>query len=177
MRTAVMKRLGKAKEDQKGFTLIELLAVIVILAVIAAIAVPLIGNLINKSKTDSDVATARQIYDASRLYITSEMAGDPTGGSHGLIIPVIHGANSWATHGLQTEGYLDNNLVLPSNKEAITGGNVVYSTTGELQYVSIITANKTIYVSAEDVLAGEGEAQSATPSGVTVPTAPASPRS
>ncbi|MDG0814609.1 type II secretion system protein [Cohnella rhizosphaerae] len=109
MRTAVMKRLGKAKEDQKGFTLIELLAVIVILAVIAAIAVPLIGGIINKSKKDSDISTARQIYDAARLYVTSELGGDTKGsGSSNVEVAITT---------LQTKDYLDDNLVLPSTKK------------------------------------------------------------
>lgn len=46
---AIKRRLSK-EENQKGFTLIELLAVIVILGIIAVIAIPLIGNVINNSK-------------------------------------------------------------------------------------------------------------------------------
>lgn len=38
------------KKNEKGFTLIELLAVIVILAVIALIATPIVMNVINKSR-------------------------------------------------------------------------------------------------------------------------------
>lgn len=72
---AIKRRLSK-EENQKGFTLIELLAVIVILGIIAVIAIPMIGGIINKSKTDADLATARQLYDASRMYIMGELDGD-----------------------------------------------------------------------------------------------------
>jgi type IV pilus assembly protein PilA len=44
---------GKKMKSKKGFTLIELLAVIVILAVIALIATPLIMNVINDAKKNS----------------------------------------------------------------------------------------------------------------------------
>ena len=44
------KLLQKRLKNEKGLTLVELLAVIVILGVIAAIAVPSIGNIIENSR-------------------------------------------------------------------------------------------------------------------------------
>lgn len=67
----MLKNLRKRLKDQKGLTLIELLAVIVILGIIAAIAVPSIGGLINKTKEDAKVAEAVQIVNAAKLYITT----------------------------------------------------------------------------------------------------------
>ncbi|RFB17688.1 prepilin-type N-terminal cleavage/methylation domain-containing protein [Bacillus sp. HNG] len=64
--------LKKYLKNQKGLTLIELLAVIVILGIIAAIAVPTIGNVINKTKLDAVRADALQVFEASSLAITSE---------------------------------------------------------------------------------------------------------
>jgi type IV pilus assembly protein PilA len=58
----------KAKE-QKGFTLIELLAVIVILGIIAAIAIPAIGNVISKSEKKAQVQDALLIINAAKLYV------------------------------------------------------------------------------------------------------------
>lgn len=43
---------------KKGFTLIELLAVIIILGIIALIAVPKVGNVINESKQRAAIVTA-----------------------------------------------------------------------------------------------------------------------
>jgi prepilin-type N-terminal cleavage/methylation domain len=106
----VMKRL---KKEEKGFTLIELLAVIVILAVIAVIAVPLIGKIIDNTKKDADVATARQVYDAARLYVTGELNGSFSGATAGSGITVTF-------DDLVKNGYMSADTVLPSTKATIS---------------------------------------------------------
>lgn len=133
---AIKRRLSK-EENQKGFTLIELLAVIVILGIIAVIAIPLIGNIITNSRADSDVATARQIYDAARLYVIGEENGDFTSK-----VVIVDGATSPATDLVGT-GYLDNNLVLPSTKGAITAGTVTFNAEGQLGALSLTVIGAT----------------------------------
>ncbi|RHW40641.1 prepilin-type N-terminal cleavage/methylation domain-containing protein [Neobacillus notoginsengisoli] len=63
----MFKSLKKKMKDQRGLTLIELLAVIVILGIIAAIAIPAIGGLISKTKDDAKVSEALQIISAAKL--------------------------------------------------------------------------------------------------------------
>lgn len=58
----------KKLKDQRGLTLIELLAVIVILGIIAAIAVPAIGNLISNTEKKATVAEGIQIINAAKMY-------------------------------------------------------------------------------------------------------------
>ena len=58
---------------KKGFTLIELLAVIVILAIIALIATPLVLNTIDKAKKGAAKASALEYMNAVELYIVSSM--------------------------------------------------------------------------------------------------------
>ena len=52
------------KQNKKGFTLIELLAVIVILAIIALIATPIILNMINKARLNAAKSSTLGFIDA-----------------------------------------------------------------------------------------------------------------
>ncbi|MFT9599055.1 type IV pilin protein [Mesobacillus sp.] len=63
----MFKAIKKKMKDQRGLTLVELLAVVVILGIVSAIAVPSIGGIINKTKDDAKVAEALQIINAAKL--------------------------------------------------------------------------------------------------------------
>jgi type IV pilus assembly protein PilA len=62
----------KLLKNEKGLTLIELLAVIVILAIISAIAVPAIGNIIENTRYNAAKADAVNVLNAANLYFTDE---------------------------------------------------------------------------------------------------------
>ena len=57
----------------KGFTLIELLAVIVILAIIALIATPIIMNVISESRKSAAVDSAYGAIEGVKLYVAQQM--------------------------------------------------------------------------------------------------------
>ena len=67
------------KLNKKGFTLIELLAVIVILAVIALIATPLIMGTITKARKNSAVDSAYGYMKAVEQAVGEKQLEDPTG--------------------------------------------------------------------------------------------------
>ncbi|HHD2751975.1 TPA: prepilin-type N-terminal cleavage/methylation domain-containing protein [Clostridium perfringens] len=58
------------RSKKKGFTLIELIIVIAIIAILAAIAIPNFLAIQRKAKVNADIATAKNIYDATSALIT-----------------------------------------------------------------------------------------------------------
>ncbi|WP_172247705.1 prepilin-type N-terminal cleavage/methylation domain-containing protein [Saccharibacillus endophyticus] len=152
----VWSKMGK---DEKGFTLIELLAVLVIIAIIAVIAIPLIGNIINNSRTNADLATARQVYDASRLYVTDKLNGDFQGTG---TPPTVTVNVSSTTNSLQADGFLEKGLYLPSTKKAITSGSVIYQNgqlkaSGTAVTISDGTTDGTKNFTAAEILSSTAE--------------------
>jgi type IV pilus assembly protein PilA len=74
----MFKKLGSKLKEQKGFTLIELLAVIVILGIIAAIAIPAISNVISKSETKATAQEGVSIINAAKMYVAEHPGNEPT---------------------------------------------------------------------------------------------------
>ncbi|MBT2660632.1 type II secretion system protein [Bacillus sp. ISL-45] len=110
----MLKAIKKKMKDQRGLTLVELLAVVVILGIISAIAVPSIGNIIEKSKEDAHKSTAIQMLNAARLAVTNN---EP----EITFSDVTESTDKKATVKLSTlesKGYIEN-VVNPSDK---TGG-------------------------------------------------------
>lgn len=61
-------------KNKQGFTLIELLAVIVILGVLMAIAIPSMTGYISNSKKDTLINSAQQLLSGAKDMLTSENA-------------------------------------------------------------------------------------------------------
>ena len=63
-------RIKKFIRNPNGLTLLELLAVVVILGIVSAIAIPTFINIIENTKKDTHIANAKQIADAAENYYT-----------------------------------------------------------------------------------------------------------
>ncbi|MEC5187217.1 type II secretion system protein [Geobacillus thermodenitrificans] len=90
----MLKRIIK---NERGLTLIELLAVVVILGIISAIAVPSIGGLIDNSKKDAHVANAQQMINAAKIAVTADKS----------LIPDDSGPVRIELKKLESNGYLE----------------------------------------------------------------------
>ena len=109
------KKIKALLKNQKGFTLVELLAVIVILGIIGAIAVPSIAGIIDNSKKDAHIANAQQMVSAARLAVA---ANDVTFNSTTSGTPAVTTTTSTLTLTQLTDlGYLETGLKDPD------GGN------------------------------------------------------
>ncbi|MCK7492327.1 MAG: prepilin-type N-terminal cleavage/methylation domain-containing protein [Comamonadaceae bacterium] len=100
--------------NKKGVTLVELLAVIIIMGIIAAIAVPAISGLINRQKINAAEASYDLIVEVAVNYAQSESD------------------NTVKISELVTAGYLEANPFTNDADLAISGSTVTFTVVGDL---------------------------------------------
>jgi len=89
------QKLQNRLKNEKGLTLVELLAVIVILGIIAAIAVPSIGGILDNTKVKAAHADAQNVLAAASLYFADNTGTTGTD------------ASSVTLSVLKTDGYIE----------------------------------------------------------------------
>ncbi|HZK61760.1 MAG TPA: type II secretion system protein [Anaerovoracaceae bacterium] len=100
------------KRTKKGFTLIELIVVIAILAILSAIAIPVVSGVVDNAHTSANKANQRTIELAAKVYITegNSISNDATLGSalseFGLSSPIDGSTVSYtvSSSGAVTQG-------------------------------------------------------------------------
>ena len=104
----------------KGFTLIELLAVIVILAIIALIATPIILGIINDSRKSADDETAKLIASNFHVAYQSAYMTGPQAGVEPTLNEIMAKFN------------MDNITIEPTPSDAVTGEYTITSSSGNV---------------------------------------------
>ncbi|MHA6483633.1 prepilin-type N-terminal cleavage/methylation domain-containing protein [Paenibacillus sp. strain BS8-2] len=116
--------LKTLKKNEKGLTLIELLAVLVIVGIIAAIAIPAIGGTISSSKSKADAATRSMIEEATLRY-SADKLDTITTPTHEVTLAI-----------LKSEGYISGDPKWNDSAKTITTCTVTIAT-------SAVTCNGT----------------------------------
>lgn len=115
--------------NKKGFTLIELLAVIVILAIIALIATPMIMGVIDKAKKGAVEASANGYIDAVEKYSVYGMLDGTT------LDAGVYTVESDTLKGVEIKG-----------EKPATGGWVAIDTDGQVVAASLKFSSYSKYV-------------------------------
>jgi prepilin-type N-terminal cleavage/methylation domain-containing protein len=115
--------------SRKGFTLIELMIVVIIVAVLAAVIVPLMTSRINKAKWSEAKAAMSQIATALRAYVAENEAITTV-----IVTPVAGGPSL----GFKPNE-LDGKYFLTGDYQ-ILGGATYDASTGQLSYTIRATA-------------------------------------
>lgn len=119
--------MKKWLKNAKGLTLVELLAVIVILGIVAAIAVPAIGGVITKSKTNADAASVKLIQEAAYRYaITENLTAAST--TRTVAQLAADGYLESVPTSQTGTGFADVVIAVSAGKVTVTGGTVVGAT-------------------------------------------------
>ena len=110
---------------KKGFTLVELLAVIAVLALVAAIAYPVVTNVINDMKESAAESQQRIVIDAAKYWVSENdsVLSDTVGDIYTLNVSTLK------------EGeYITNADLRDLEKSNVINTACVKITTGENKY-------------------------------------------
>lgn len=90
-------------KNKKGFTLVELLAVIVVLGIVMGIAAVAITNVLDSTRKNAFVASAKQFVEGAKALVEADMVEAMLGGS-GTYVTTCNGSFNIAVEKIKTKG-------------------------------------------------------------------------
>ncbi|GAA0447658.1 hypothetical protein GCM10008983_27140 [Lentibacillus halophilus] len=105
----MLERMKRKFKQQEGFTLVELLAVLAILGIVLAIAVPSVSGVISSSEDDADESNRELMENAARLANASDI--DPKG----------ENGDTYSLDNLVSEGFLEEKPTNPNTDNDYNG--------------------------------------------------------
>ena len=99
---------------EKGFTLMELLAVMTILIILSAVAIPKFTKVLHDSQVKTNKVNEMLIKTAAEIYWSSESSADS---EKAVKLGGTTGAEVTGGHVLITDSYLKDELIDPRNHE------------------------------------------------------------
>ena len=142
------------RRSRKGFTLIELMVVIVIVAVLAAVVVPMLISRIEKAKYSEGKAIASQVATAVRAY-AAEHADDATFNDS----PALVGDLGFKSHELDGKYFTQSDT-----NPAVSG--VAVNSDGTLDYTIDIVPNTGSKLTQTITLTCDNNKTTITPAGI-----------
>ncbi len=125
-------------KNNQGVTLVELLIVIVILGIIAAIAVPAVGNIVENAERDAVIGDATAIRDGAQLYCASNAQPDECSDQDNATPSALALGNSTGSGitlgAISTDFSGDNNDEIKTDTEI---GDYVEGISGDAQYFAV----------------------------------------
>ena len=153
-------------KKENGFTLIELLAVIVILAIIALIATPIVLNLIEKARKGAAKDASYGVRKAAQLYYQTALL-ENVSGLNGTITVSFNNGNITVTPS-------NSNLSFELDGTKPSSGEIQITKDGQISGSVVINNYTCTIPNVGDVECSKGESSSST-SEVTTTQAPSTP--
>ena len=144
------KAVNKVRKEKKGFTLAELLIVVAIIAVLAAISIPIFTSQLEKSREATDISNIRAAY----AEIASAALTDPDQ-DHTTTVTLKQTQTNWQTGGETKIAGVELNDIKGSDDKGIgKGGSVVIKYTAGTDGSGSITIG-TANVPSSEIKDGE----------------------
>lgn len=110
------------RENRDGFTLVEVLAVLVIIAILAAVAIPTMSGFINDARKKSYTSQARSVYVAAQAAALELEASENGAASAGV---AVYTRGDDSKYMARVEAFLGNDVESGSSFTITLNGNKV----------------------------------------------------